>query len=243
MRLCLCNSLAAIHQLRARRFAILASGWALGLAVAYASPASAIGAPPPHPPAILRPTAVKLYVHRDIADTRFLADLERRLRTRLQPAVATLPASFDFSALRRFGKLDAQRLIDGLIAGTNWDQNKGAIHVFLIKDDMRLPPARFNFAVSAGSALTPHHVIVVSLARLQETRFFDSQTDTNPVRTATRAYKMVAKNTAKVAGYAGSNACLFSFPRNLAELDAMPEGYCEPDLSALITAGVARPVK
>jgi len=172
-----------------------------------------------------------------------MAELEHRLRKRLAPPVVTRPSAFDLAALRGFGKLDAQRLIDGLVAGTNWNQNRGVIHVFLIKDDMRLAPARFNYAVSFGSAHTPHHVIVVSLARLQETRFFDSRRDANPARTAVRAYKMIAKNTAKVAGYAGSNACLFSFPRNLVELDAMPEGFCEPDLSVLSAAGITRPVR
>ena len=172
-----------------------------------------------------------------------MGELEHRLRKRLAPPVTIQPAAFDFSALSGFGKLDAQRLIEGLVAGTNWNQNRGVIHVFLIKDDMRLAPARFNYTVSVGSAHTPHHVIVVSLARLQETRFFDSRVDTNPARTAMRAFKMIAKNTAKIAGYSGSNACLFSFPRNLAELDAMPEGFCEPDISLLNKAGVTRPLR
>lgn len=172
-----------------------------------------------------------------------MVELEDRLRKRLAPPIMIQPVTFDLSALRGFGKLDAQQLIAGLVAGTNWNQNKGVIHVFIIKDDMRLAPARFNYAVSAGSAHTPHHVIVVSLARLQATKVFDSAADSNPTRTATRAFKMIAKNTAKVAGYASSNACLFAFPRNLAELDAMPEGFCEPDVSLLNMAGIVRPLK
>lgn len=172
-----------------------------------------------------------------------MAELEDRLRKRLALPIMIQPVAFDFSALRGFGKLDAQRLIEGLVAGTNWSQNRNVIHVFLIKDDMRLAPARFNYAVSVGSAHTPHHVIIISLARLQETRVFDAGADSNPARTATRVFKMIAKNTAKVAGYSGSNACLFSFPRNLAELDAMPEGFCEPDISLLNRAGIARPLK
>lgn len=165
------------------------------------------------------------------------------MRKRLAPPVVIQSANFDLSALRGFGKLDAQQLIHGLVTGTDWNQNRGVIHVYLIKDDMRLAAARFNYAVSAGSAHTPHHVIIVSLARLQESRFFDSRTDANPARTAVRVFKMIAKNTAKVAGYSGSNACLLSFPRNLADLDAMPEGFCEPDISLLNNAGVTRPMR
>lgn len=234
-----CNSLNNARWLAAA----LALGLLLWLALAKTSHASAVAAPPPIPTAILRPAALVLNVHRDIADTRFMAELEHRLRKRLVPPVVTRPGAFDFSALRGFGKLDAQRLIEGLVAGTKWNQNNSVIHVFLIKDDMRLAPARFNYAVSIGSAHTPHHVIVVSLARLQETRFFDSRVDVNPARTAVRAFKMIAKNTAKVAGYSGSKACLFSFPRNLAELDAMPEGFCEPDISLLNMAGITRPLR
>lgn len=223
--------------------AALARGLLFWLALAKTVDATADALPPPNPAAIMRPAALVINIQRDIADIRFMAELEDRLRKRLAPPIMIQPAGFDFSPLRGFGKLDAQRLIESVVAGTNWSQNRGVVQVFLIKDDMRLAPARFNYAVSVGSAHTPHHVIIISLARLQETRFFDPATDSNPARTATRAFKMIAKNTAKVAGYSGSNACLFSFPRNLAELDAMPEGFCEPDISLLNRAGIARPIK
>lgn len=229
-----CNSLHNAHWLL---------GLLLWLALATLSHTSAEAAPHTIPATILRPAAIVINVHRDIADTRFMAELQHRLRKRLAPPVTIQPAAIDFSDLRGFGKLDAHRLIAGLVAGTNWNHSQGVIHVFLIKDDMRLAPARFNYAVSVGSAHTAHHVIVVSLARLQETRFFDSRVDANPARTAMRAFKMIAKNTAKVAGYSGSNACLFSFPRNLAELDAMPEGFCEPDISLLNMAGITRQLR
>jgi hypothetical protein len=51
---------------------------------------------------------------------------------------------------------------------------------------------------------------------------------------------MIVKNVARVAGYGGSGLCLLGFPRSLAELDALPQSFCEPDLSALTTAGVLR---
>ena len=64
--------------------------------------------------------------------------------------------------------------------------------------------------------------------------------DRDPDRTAQRAFKLIAKNTARLMGYASSDACLFAFPRSLSELDATPENFCEPDLSALVAAGIAR---
>lgn len=222
---------------------VLARGLLLWLGLATLSQASSDATLPASRTPILRPAALIVNVHSDIADTHFMTELEHRMRKRLAPPVVIQSADFDLSALRGFGKLDAQQLIDGLVTGTDWNQNRGVIHVFLIKDDMRLAPARFNYAVSVGSAHTSHHVIIVSLARLQESRFFDSRKDTNPARTAVRVFKMIAKNTAKVAGYSGSNACLFSFPQNLADLDAMPEGFCEPDISLLNNAGITRPMR
>lgn len=104
---------------------------------------------------------------------------------------------------------------------------------------MRLPPARYNFAAATGSIDTEYHVIVVSLDRLQDIGLL-SGTDHNPERTAVRALKMIAKNVARVAGFGSSELCLFSFPASLDQLDAMPESFCEPDLSVLVDAGIAR---
>lgn len=202
--------------------------------------AAADVAPSYRPAPVMRPSAVVVNIHSDIADTRFMRDLEDRLRKRLAPPIHIRPATFDLAALRGPGKLDAQELVARLAVSIDWSQHRNVVHAFLIEDDMRLAPARFNFAASAGSAHTPYHIVVVSLARLQETRLFDSGVDSDPARTATRVFKMIAKNTAKVAGYASSDKCLFAFPRTLSDLDAMPEGFCEPDASLLQQAGIAR---
>ena len=129
-----------------------------------------------------------------------------------------------------------------MIRSVDWGQNAGTIQVLLVPDDIRLRPARYSFAASNGTAASPHHVIVVSLARLQD-RGFGEAADQHPGRTAERVQKLVAKNAAKVAGYGGSTQCIFAFPRNRDELDALPEGFCEPDLSALVEAGIARPMR
>ena len=59
-------------------------------------------------------------------------------------------------------------------------------------------------------------------------------------RTAQRVFKLIAKDTARLMVYASSDACLFAFHRSIAELDATPDSFCEPDLSALVAAGIAR---
>lgn len=228
---------------RPRRRPALPQALLLWVALVKTVAAAPDVAPPHHAPPLMRPTAVVVNIHADIADTRFMLDLEDRLRKRLAPPILIRPATFDLSALRGLGKLDAQQLVARLTASIDWDQNRNVVHIFLIEDDMRLAPARFNFAASVGSAHTPHHVVVISLARLQETRLFNSAVDSNPARTATRVFKMIAKNTAKVAGYVSSHKCVFAFPHSLADLDAMPEGFCEPDASRLQRVGIARAVK
>jgi len=192
--------------------------------------------------ALMRPRAVVLHVHAAIEDQRFLPALTSRLEKGLAPAVYTLPTQIDLAPLRpTLGKLDAAPLVEYLIEGFDWTYHASTVQVLLIRDDMRLQPANFNFAVSNGTPATPHHVIVVSLARLQNRAMTDAE-DKNPELTAERVAKMILKNVARVSGYARSDRCVFAFPRNLAELDAAPAGYCEPDLSVLIAAGIARPL-
>lgn len=189
---------------------------------------------------LLQPRAVVIHVHADIADQRFVPDLLRRMQRSLVPPVSALNTQLDLAALRpKIGIMDAQPLIEALVRSVDWSRSADVIQVLVIADDMRLRPANYNFAASIGNPSTPYHVVVVSLARLQD-RAAIGGADRNPARTAERVYKMVAKNTARVAGYAASDKCLFAFPRNVQELDALPEGFCEPDLSVLVQAGIAK---
>lgn len=227
-----------------RLCAIVFTGFTLlgtACAESAAPPSSAVT--PVAPADVMQPEALILHIHNEVEDTDFLPHLERKLRERLNPPVTTQIVALDIQPLRGNRLIDARLLIDRLAGAIDWSRNKRVVHVFVVKDDFRLPPANFNFAVSVGTASSPFHVVVVSLARLQESRLFDAKRDSSPARTAERVYKMVAKNVAKVSGYAGSTRCLFSFPRNLAELDAIAEGFCEPDLSILGAAGIARQLR
>lgn len=189
---------------------------------------------------LMRPRAVVVHVHADIVDQRFLPELTQRLQKGLAPPVHVLSTSFDLQPLRStIGAMDAAALIETLARSIDWSQHAQTVQVLLIKDDMRLRPANFNFAASNGTPTTAHHVVVVSLARLQD-RAIAGGEDKHPPITAERVAKMILKNVARVSGYAQSDRCVFAFPRNVAELDAAPAGFCEPDLSILISAGIAR---
>lgn len=222
------------------RFAVVSR--ALLLAVCFASIAPAHAAEVQPGAALMRPQAVVLHVHADIADQRFVPVLGRQLQKGLAVPVHTLATDFDLTSLRpTIGKIDAAQLVESVIRNVDWARHAQTVQVLIIGDDMRLQPANYNFAVSNGTPATPHHVIVVSLARLQEHEIIGGA-DSRPDRTAERAAKMILKNVARVCGYAHSDRCVFAFPRNLDELDAMPAGYCEPDLGVLTAAGIARPL-
>lgn len=191
---------------------------------------------------IMRPRAIVIHVHREVADQRFLPDLTRRLAANLAPPVHVLRTDFDLAPLRpALGAIDGEAAAGALIGSVDWVRHAATVQVLIIPDELRLRPARFNFAVSNGTAVSPHHIVIVSLARLQKTRWADRSADSNPARTAERVFKLILKNVARVSGYAGSSLCIFGFPRNVEELDALPEGFCEPDRARLVAAGLAKP--
>ena len=188
----------------------------------------------------LRPTAVAIHIHEEIADQRFVPKLVTRLQGSLAPPVVSIPTKMDLEPFRpTFGLMDARPLLDALIGGIDWRRDGTVVRFVVIADDMQLKPARFNFTASAGDTSTSFHLSIVSLARLQQLAD-GGRVDRDPDRTAQRVFKLIAKNTARLMGYASSDACLFAFPRSLSELDATPENFCEPDLSALVVAGIAR---
>lgn len=194
------------------------------------------------PGRLLQPAAVVIHVHDEITDQRFVPLLVARLARTLAPAIRTSAAKIDLAPFRLWiGAIDAHALLDAFAGRFDWQRDPAAIQIVIIDDDIRLKPSRFSFAASAGDAGTPFHLSIVSLARLQRLAG-DGRRDSNPDRTAERAFKLIAKNVARLSGYGGSTLCLFAFPRSLAELDATPESFCEPDLAALVAAGIARPM-
>jgi hypothetical protein len=71
------------------------------------------------------------------------------------------------------------------------------MQVLLVAEDIRLPPVRFNFAVSWRHPQVDQRVIVVSLARLMDRSLID-RADRDPSATAERVARMIVKNTARL---------------------------------------------
>lgn len=191
-------------------------------------------------PALHAPRQVHVRVHRAVADQRFMPLLMRQLGQALAMPLQqgrfaiALPAT---AAGLNLWPMDAQPLIDALLRDMA-PGDAGSTHIFIVASDLRLKPARYNLAASWGGAQAPLGLSIVSLHRLQT---LDGQgRDTDPQRTADRVFKLVAKNVARLAGYAPpEERCLMAFPQTAADLDALPENFCEPDLAALVQAGIA----
>jgi hypothetical protein len=112
------------------------------------------------------------------------------------------------------GMVDGQALAGALIGSVDWTRDAATVQVLA---HCRRPAAASRpistLAVSNGTAATPHHIVIVSLHRLQQVGLLDRATDRNPARTAERVFKLVLKNVARVSGYAGSSLCVFGFPQ------------------------------
>lgn len=191
------------------------------------------------------PAGIVLHVSPAITDQRFLPPLLAELGRTLVPPARAVDATYDPTALRSmFGAMDGAVLAQAFGASIDWERAGRDMQVLLVADDIRLPPARFNFAVSMRHPQVDRRVIVVSLARLADRRRMGGgvidRSDRDPSATAERIARMIVKNTARLSGLVDSDRCVMGFPRSRDELDAMPLGFCEPDLSALVRAGIAR---
>ncbi len=189
---------------------------------------------------LVAPAGLVLHVSPGITDQRFMAPLLAELGRSLAPPVRAIPATYDPAALRGMvGTMDGSAVAQGFAASIDWAAAGRRMQVLLLAEDIRLPPARFNFAVSWRHPQVDQRVIVVSLSRLMDRSLID-RADRDPSVTAERVARMIVKNTARLSGLFDSDRCVMGFPRSRDELDAMPLGFCEPDLSALVQAGIAR---
>jgi predicted Zn-dependent protease len=201
----------------------------IGLAAALSTAAPRRAPAQPLP---LRPSAVWLRLPAGAKEQAlaFMRGLTRRIETALLPPLRIEPITLDLRGVaQEREQLLAEPLFGAVMAAIAQDADPAVPQIVLIGEDMRMPPARFNFAISRGGA--PVGLVIISLSRL---------VSRDPDLTAARVARMAIKNVARVLGYPGSGACVFAFPRTLAELDAMPESYCEPDLAVLRAAGIAR---
>jgi len=204
----------------------------IGLRVGWLVLAGVLAIRPAPAADLVAPAGIVLHVSPAITDQRFLPALLAELGRSLAPPVRAVDATYDPQVLRgMLGSIDGNALAQGFGASIDWERAGRDMQVLLVADDIRIPPARFNFAVSMRHPQVDRRVIVVSLSRLM---------DRDPRATAERIARMIVKNTARLSGLFDSDRCVMGFPRSRDELDAMPLGFCEPDLSALVQAGIAR---
>jgi predicted Zn-dependent protease len=218
--------------------------WRLAAAcLLAATTAASAQAPQPQRPdgAVGAIDEVVLYVHEDLKRTDFLAPLLCALRRVLVAPVnvadinlplgsdlMSTPTQYDVGAV-------ARRVIDATVQEGGARTFKYLLH----PHDMKDRRFRFVFATSYGSTAPPYHVGVVSMARLDGPDAKRTRAERAEVAAA-RAYKLILKSVALLAGLPDTGGCILAFPRTLDELDDKPAEFCPADREALVAAKVLK---
>jgi predicted Zn-dependent protease len=165
---------------------------------------------------------VLLYVHSDLKSTGFVEPLVCALRRVL---VAPVNA--------------ADKIAARVVAATAAEGGAGTFKYLLHPYDMRDGQFRYVFATSYANAAPPYHVGIVSMARLDPTDPEIPRARRAEIG-ATRAYKLILKSIAILAGLPNTGGCILAFPRTLEELDRKPAEFCPADREALVAAKVLK---
>jgi predicted Zn-dependent protease len=184
---------------------------------------------------------VVLYRHADLKRTDFVDPLVCALRRvlvapvnvadaalPLGPELMSTPTQYDAGAI-------AQRMIDATAA----DGGAGTFKYLLQPHDMKDRRFRVVFATSYANTAPPYHAGVVSMARLD----VDDGAHTSAERAeiaAGRAYKLILRSVALLAGLPDSGGCMLAFSSTVADLDHKSAEFCPADREALIAAKVLK---
>lgn len=216
---------------------LFAAAWLL----AGASAASAQGAPGKSEGPLLAPAEILLYAHKALQNTDFIEPLTCALKRVLVAPVDVqsldLPLGLDLLATP--SQFDVGKIADRFKRATATDGGSRTFKYFLLPYDMKDAQFHYVFATSFGNAATPDHVGVVSTARLEVTAVGGTRRQRAEI-TALRAYKLILKSVARLAGYPDLQRCILAFPRNLDDLDRKASEFCAPDRDALVAAGILK---
>jgi predicted Zn-dependent protease len=216
---------------------LFAGAWFL--AGATAAPAQSI--PGKSPGTLLAPDEVLLYAHKGLRNTDFVEPLVCALKRVLVAPVEVqsldIPVGPDLIAAP--GQLDVGKVADRFKQATASDGGSRTFKYLVLQHDIKDTQFRFVFATSFGNATTPDHIGVVSTARLDVTAPGVSRRQRAEI-TALRAYKLILKSVARLAGYPDLQRCILAFPRNIDELDRKASEFCAPDRDALVAAGILK---
>ncbi len=190
---------------------------------------------------LVAPAEVVLYLHRDLKSTDFVQPLVCALQRvlvapvstqildlRLGPELRATPTQFDIGKVANL-----------FLQTTAADGNAQTFKYLLLPYDLRAEPWRFVFATSFGNETTPYHAGVLSTARLDVADPRRQHPQGSDI-TAMRAYKLILKSIARVAGLKSPDACVLVFPRSLDELDRKSSEFCPDDRATLVRAGILK---
>ena len=96
-----------------------------------------------------------------------------------------------------------------------------------------------SFPQASGNETVPFRVGIVSTARLDPGNPRRQHREGHAI-TAARAYKLILKSIARLAGLRSPDACVLSFPRSLEELDQKSSEFCPNDRAMLVGAGILK---
>jgi predicted Zn-dependent protease len=187
-----------------------------------------IDAPRAQSAALVAPTEIVLYTSPALKSRAFLPPLICALRRVLVAPVSTVEIDIAFSAdmLATRSQLDVNKVFSHFMRSGASDGGRSTFRYLLLPYDLKVDTLNYVFATSYGDQTTPYHVGIVSTSRLDVSSPFFEHSDGAKI-TALRAYKLILKSVARVAGLTAPEGCILSFPRSLPELDqksAEPRG-------------------
>ena len=218
-----------------RQKLLLAATWFL----ASASIALAQGAPRSANSGLVAPDEVVLYIHTDLKSTDFVQPLVCALQRVLVAPVSTrtLQLHLGSELLTTSTQFDVGKVADLFLRATAADGTAQTFKYLLVPYDLKAEPWRYVFSTSFGDNTTPHHAGVLSTARLHAADPRRAH-HLGAVITAQRAYKLILKSIARVAGLKSPDACILAFPRSLDELDRKSAEFCPDDRAMLVKAAI-----
>ena len=218
---------------RSRRL-LLAVAWLF--AAAPSAPAQA-----PHASGLVAPAEIVLYTQSDLKSTDFVQPLVCALQRVLVAPVSTqtlrLPLGPELLATPT--QFDVDKVADRFIRATAGDGSPPSFKYLLVPFDLKAEPWRYVFATSFRNETLSYHGGVVSTARLDVGDPRLPHHEGSEI-TALRAYKLILKSIARVAGLHSPEACILAFPRSLDDLDRKSSEFCPDDRAALVAAGILK---
>jgi predicted Zn-dependent protease len=189
------------------------------------------------------PGSVVLYVDKDMKYVDFVEPLVCALRRVLVAPVDSkdIRLQLSRSMLASPTQFDVGKVAGRFIRATALEGTAQTYKYLLFPFDMKDATYHFVFATSFPGRSPPYQAGVISTARLVVTD--DRLTRHERAQmTALRAYKLILKSIARLAGYGTTNnGCILAFPRTLEELDDKSDEFCPDDRSTLVDAGILRP--